>query len=63
LSVVSLYAGQEVATLVNGFQKAGEQSVVWHGVNNLGAIVASGLYIYRLQAGNSVMTRKMLFTK
>jgi len=55
--------GQEVATLVNGFQKAGEQSVVWHGTNNFGQSVASGLYIYRLQAGNTVMTQKMLFTK
>jgi uncharacterized protein YciU (UPF0263 family) len=55
--------GQEVATLVNGFQKAGEQSVEWHGTNNFGQAVASGLYIYRLQAGNSVMTQKMLFTK
>jgi len=55
--------GQEVATLVDGFQKAGEQSVVWHGVNNFGQSVASGLYIYRLQAGNTVMTQKMLFTK
>ncbi len=55
--------GQEVATLVDGFQKAGEQSVTWHGTNNFGQSVASGLYIYRLQAGNTVMTQKMLFTK
>jgi len=55
--------GQEVATLVNGFQKAGEQSVTWNGTNNFGQSVASGLYIYRLQAGNTVMTQKMLFTK
>ena len=55
--------GQEVATLVDGFQKAGEQSVVWQGTNNFGQTVASGLYIYRLQAGNTIMTEKMLFTK
>jgi len=55
--------GQEVATLVDGFQKAGEQSVVWHGVNNFGQSVASGLYVYRVQVGNTVMTQKMLFTK
>ncbi|MDH4071400.1 MAG: T9SS type A sorting domain-containing protein, partial [Ignavibacteria bacterium] len=55
--------GQEVATLVDGFQKAGEQSIAWHGVNNLGQAVASGLYVYRIQAGNTVMTQKMLFTK
>jgi hypothetical protein len=55
--------GQEVATLVDGFQKAGEQSVAWHGVNNFGQAVASGLYFYRIQTGNTVMTQKMLFTK
>ena len=55
--------GQEVATLVDGFQKAGEQSVVWHGTNNFGQAVASGLYIYRLQTGSTVMSQKMLFAK
>jgi hypothetical protein len=55
--------GQEVATLVNGVQKAGEQSVVWHGTNNVGQAVSSGLYVYRIQAGSVVLTDKMLFTK
>jgi hypothetical protein len=55
--------GQEVATLVNGVQKAGEQSVVWHGTNNFGQAVSSGLYLYRIQAGNVVLSEKMLFTK
>jgi len=55
--------GQEVATLVDGFQKAGEQSVTWHGTNNLGQTVASGLYIYRLQSGKSVLTKKMMFIR
>jgi len=55
--------GQEVATLVDGFQEAGEQSVVWNGTNNFGQAVASGLYIYRLQAGSTVMSQKMLFAK
>jgi len=55
--------GQEVATLVDGVQKAGEQSVTWHGTNNFGQSVASGLYIYRLQAGNLTLSQKMLFAK
>jgi len=55
--------GQEVATLVDAFQKAGEQSVSWHGLNNFGQSVASGLYIYRLQTGNTIMSQKMLFAK
>jgi hypothetical protein len=55
--------GQEVATLVDGFQKAGEQSVVWDGVNNTGQAVASGLYICRFHAGNLIMSQKMLLAK
>jgi hypothetical protein len=55
--------GQEIATLVDGFKKAGEQSVVWHGVNNVGQAVSSGLYLYRIQVGNTVMTKKMMFMK
>jgi hypothetical protein len=55
--------GQEVATLVDGFQKAGEQSVIWNGTNNAGSTVASGLYIYKLQAGSVVLSEKMLFAK
>jgi hypothetical protein len=55
--------GQEVATLVSGVQKAGEQAVVWHGTNNVGQAVSSGLYVYRIQAGNVVLTDKMLFMK
>jgi len=55
--------GQEVVTLVDGFQKAGDQSVVWHGTNNLGQAVASGLYFYRIQTGSILKTHKMLFAK
>ncbi|MDH4069908.1 MAG: FG-GAP-like repeat-containing protein [Ignavibacteria bacterium] len=55
--------GQEVATLVDGFQKAGEQSIAWHGVNNFGQAVASGVYFYKIRAGSAVITQKMLFTK
>jgi hypothetical protein len=55
--------GEEVATLVDGFQKAGEQSVTWDGTNNFGQVVASGLYIYRLQAGSTIVGQKMLFAK
>jgi hypothetical protein len=55
--------GQEVATLFDGIQKAGEQSVVWNGTNNAGHQVASGLYLYKIQTGNIVLTEKMLFAR
>lgn len=55
--------GQEIATLFDGVQNAGEQSVVWNGTNKAGQSVASGLYVYRVQAGDLFLTGKMLFAK
>jgi flagellar hook assembly protein FlgD len=55
--------GQEVATLYEGFQTAGEHALVWKGVNNISQTVASGLYIYRVQADGTILTNKMLFAK
>jgi len=50
--------GQEVATLVNQDQSAGSYSVDF---NPKG--LASGVYIYRLQAGNIAMTKSMILLK
>ena len=55
--------GEEVATLVNGFQTAGSYSAVWDGRNNFGQQVSSGIYIYRIVAGDFVQERKMILTK
>ncbi|MDH4068922.1 MAG: S8 family serine peptidase [Ignavibacteria bacterium] len=55
--------GEEVATLVNEFQAPGVKSAVWNGRNNAGSTVASGLYFYRLTAGNDVRMEKMMFMK
>jgi hypothetical protein len=55
--------GQEITTLVNEDQTAGEKSVVWDGRNQYGKLVSSGVYIYKLEANNFVESRKMLFLK
>ena len=55
--------GQLVATLVDEPQTAGYKSVVWNGRNDSGAGVASGMYIYRLVAGNFVQTKRTLLLK
>jgi hypothetical protein len=61
--VVYNILGQSVRTLVDGSQSAGRYSVVWDGRDAIGRQVASGLYIYRLQAGSFIATQKMLLAK
>lgn len=48
-------AGQEIATLIEGKQGAGEHRVQWHAEG-----APSGVYFYRLQVGEKVETRKMV---
>jgi photosystem II stability/assembly factor-like uncharacterized protein len=55
--------GQEVRTLVNARQSAGVNSVVWDGRDRFGKEVSSGIYIYRLEAGESIQSRKMTFVR
>ncbi|MDP2035775.1 MAG: T9SS type A sorting domain-containing protein [Ignavibacteria bacterium] len=55
--------GQRVRTLVDGIQDAGFYTVRWDGSNEFGSKVASGIYIYRLQAGSFVSTMKMNLMK
>jgi len=50
--------GQKVATLVDAEQKAGYKTARW----DAGSL-SSGIYFYRLQAGDFVQTRKMVVLK
>jgi beta-xylosidase len=55
--------GQEIVTLVNGEQSAGQYTVQWDGKNERGENVTSGMYFYQLRAGTNVSTRKMVLVK
>lgn len=55
--------GQEVRTLVNTLQDVGVYSATWDGKDNTGRQLSSGLYLFRLEAGSFVMTRKMAMVK
>jgi VCBS repeat-containing protein len=55
--------GQRVKTLVNGAQGPGRYTVVWDGRDDAGRPAATGMYVYRLQAGAFAQARKMLFAK
>jgi len=55
--------GQEVRTLGNARQPAGVNSVVWDGRDQSGKEVSSGIYLYRLQTGEFIQSRKMSFVR
>jgi hypothetical protein len=55
--------GQKVRTLVNDTRKAGAYQVAWNGTNDVGKKVSSGIYFYRIEAGNFVDTKKMVLMK
>lgn len=55
--------GREVATLINEERAAGSHIVYWNGKDNFGQTVSSGIYLYKLTAGNFTETRKMNFLK
>ena len=57
LSVYNML-GQEVARLVDGVQEAGYKEVEWNASR-----LASGVYIYRLTAGDFVQVHKMVLLK
>ena len=55
--------GQRVRTIERGIFDAGRYSVKWDGMNENGVRVASGVYFYRLLAGDYVSTKKMVMLK
>ncbi|HOH47110.1 MAG TPA: FlgD immunoglobulin-like domain containing protein, partial [Candidatus Cloacimonadota bacterium] len=55
--------GQLVRSLVNNQMASGAHSVVWNGLDDSGRGVSSGIYYYRMQAGNFNQTRKMVLVK
>jgi len=55
--------GHQVKRLVYGFRGAGVNSIVWDGTNDHGQPVSAGIYIYQLQAGGFLQTRKMILLK
>lgn len=50
--------GQEVATLFDGVQQAGNYVATFDGTS-----LASGVYLYRLQAGNVSISKKLILVK
>jgi hypothetical protein len=62
---ISIYnvLGQNVKTLVNEYQDAGHYTKVWDGHDDSGSEVASGIYFYRIKAGDFSDIKKMVLMK
>jgi hypothetical protein len=56
-------SGRCVRALVSEVRPAGRYAQRWDGNDELGAPVASGVYFYRLEAGDFVAMRKMVLLK
>ena len=56
-------AGQQIRKLVSSVLDAGNHSIIWDGRNDRGHELASGVYLYRLQAEEQVSSRKLLMLR
>ena len=55
--------GQKVKTIEVGIKETGRYRAIWYGTNENNVRVASGVYFYRLLAGDYVSTKKMVLLK
>jgi hypothetical protein len=61
--VVYNIRGQKVVTLVDELKESGDYSVNWNGQSSSGQRVSSGVYFYRMSAGEFSAMRKMVIVK
>jgi flagellar hook assembly protein FlgD len=61
--VVYNLIGEIVATLMDGTFAPGRYEVTWSGRDDAGLQVASGMYMYRMEAGTMNIAKKMMLLK
>ncbi|UCD05330.1 MAG: CapA family protein [candidate division WOR-3 bacterium] len=55
--------GQEVRTLLSGYQPAGHKTIQWDGYDNRRRRLGAGIYFCRLQTGNREQTEKVILLR
>jgi len=55
--------GRQVKTLMDQTQDAGYRSINWDATNDYGKPVSAGIYLYQIQAGEYMQTKKMVLLK
>ena len=65
LVTITIYdmMGREIKNLVNQTQDAGFKSIIWNATNDYGKPVSAGIYLYQIQAGEYMQTKKMVLLK
>ena len=54
---------ESINSLINQTQNGGYKSILWDGTNDHGHYVSAGVYLYRIQAGNYTLAKKMVLLK
>jgi hypothetical protein len=64
-AAVEIYdvSGRLINSLWHGTAQAGRHQVYWNGADNEGQTVSSGMYFYRLRAGEFAATKRMIMIK
>ena len=55
--------GRKVRTILNQQQDPGYKSLIWDATNDYGKPVSAGIYLYQIQAGEYMQTKKMVLLK
>ena len=65
LVTITIYdmLGRQVKTLINEYQDPGYRSIIWDATNDYGKPVSAGMYLYQIQAGEYISTKKMVLLK
>jgi hypothetical protein len=62
---ITIYSllGQKIITLFDGKKAAGNYSIKWDGKNELGRVVPSGIYVYKLEDGKVTQDKRMILLR
>ncbi len=55
--------GQKIKTLINEDLQRGKHSIIWSGLDSNNKSVSSGIYLYKIKAGNRELVNRMLLLK
>ena len=56
-------SGKEVSSLVNGFYSAGNYSIQWDAKDSFGNNLSSGIYIYKLNTNQGILSNTMMLIR